>query len=149
LQTKTSRSPLVVRGNFGRAACSNCLPPFNIPGISTMPKSTLVFAALLIALGAGAFLFSGSRTALLPAYVGLALTILGGLALAFDGGRRHLMHVAAVVALLGALAPAAALFIRAAQMSPLALSVNVGMLVLCAGLLVLMVRSFIAARRAT
>jgi hypothetical protein len=114
-----------------------------------MPKSTLVFAALLIALGVGAFLVSGSRTALLPAYVGLALAILGGLALAFDGGRRHLMHVAAVVALLGALAPAAALVIRAAQMSPLALSVNVGMLVLCAGLLVLMVRSFIAARRAT
>jgi hypothetical protein len=114
-----------------------------------MPKSTLVFAALLVALGVGAFLFSGSRTALLPAYVGLALAILGGLALAFEGGRRHLMHVAAVVALLGALAPAAALFIRAAQMSPLALSVNAGMLVLCAWLLVLMVRSFIAARRAT
>jgi len=38
--------------------------------------------------------------------------------------------------------------IRAAQMSPLALTVNVGMLVLCGGLLALMVRSFIVARRA-
>ena len=113
-----------------------------------MPKTTLVFAALLIILGVGAFLLSGSRTAVLPAYVGLALGILGGLALAFEGGRRHLMHVAAVVALLGALAPAAALFIRAAQMSPLALAVNIGMLALSGGLLVLMVRSFIAARRA-
>ena len=44
------------------------------------------------------------------------------------------MHVAAVVALLGALAPAAALAIRAAQMSPLALGVNVGMLALSAAL---------------
>jgi len=113
-----------------------------------MPKTTLVFAALLIILGVGAFLLSGSRTALLPAYVGLALAIFGGLALAFEGGRKHLMHVAAVVALLGALAPAAALVIRAAQMSPLALTVNVGMLGLCTWLLVLMVQSFIAARRA-
>ncbi|TVP79312.1 hypothetical protein [Thioalkalivibrio sp.] len=113
-----------------------------------MPKTTLVFAALLITLGVVAFLASGSRTALLPVYPGLLLAILAGLALAFEGGRRHLMHVAAVVALLGALAPAATLGIRAAQMSPLALTVNIGMLVLCGGLLVLMVRSFIAARRA-
>lgn len=113
-----------------------------------MPKQTLAFAMLLIALGVSAFLFSGSRTALLPAYVGLALAVLGGLALVFEGGRRTLMHVAAVIALLGALAPAATLVIRAAQMSPLALTVNIGMLILCGVLLVLMVRSFIAARRA-
>lgn len=113
-----------------------------------MPKPTLVFAALLIILGLGAYLFSGSRTALLPAYVGLVLASLGVLALAFEGGRRHLMHIAAVVALLGALAPAATLGIRAAQMSPLALTVNIGMLLLCGGLLALMVRSFVAARQA-
>ncbi len=114
-----------------------------------MPKWTLVFAALLIILGVGAFLWSGSRTALLPAYPGLVLAILGGLALAFESGRRHLMHAAAVVALLGTLAPAVTLGIRAAQMSPLALTVNIGMLVLCGVLLALMVRSFVAARRAT
>lgn len=113
-----------------------------------MPKSTLVFAALLIILGVGSFLWSGSRTALLPAYPGLVLAILGGLALVFESGRRHLMHIAAVIALLGALAPAATLGIRAAQMSLLALTVNIGMLVLCGGLLALMVRSFVAARRA-
>ena len=113
-----------------------------------MPKTTLIFAALLIALGVGAFSISSSRTALLPAYVGIALAALAGLSLAFEGARRHLMHVAAVVALLGALAPAAALVIRAARMSPLALGVNVGMLMLSAALLALMVRSFIAARRA-
>jgi len=112
-----------------------------------MPKNTLVFAALLIALGVGAFAISGSRTALLPAFVGGVLAVLAGLALAYAGARRHLMHVAAVVALLGALAPAAALAIRAAQMSPLALSVNVGMLALSAALLAMMVRSFIEARR--
>jgi len=113
-----------------------------------MPKTTLIFALLLIALGVGAFGISSSRTALLPAYVGVALGLFAGLALLFEGARKHLMHVAALVALLGALAPAAALAIRAAKMSPLALSVNLGMLLLSATLLALMVRSFIAARRA-
>ncbi len=112
-----------------------------------MPKITLVFAILLIALGAGAFGVSSSRTALLPAYVGIALAALAGLSLAFERARKHLMHVAASVALLGALAPAAALVIRAAKMSPLALGVNLGMLVLSATVLALMVRSFITARR--
>jgi hypothetical protein len=84
----------------------------------------------------------------MPAYVGAALALLAGLSLAFEGARKHLMHVAALVALLGALAPAAALVIRAARMSPLALGVNLGMLVLSATLLALMVKSFIAARRA-
>ena len=111
-----------------------------------MPKITVAIAVLLILLGAGAFYVSSSRTALLPAAVGLMLLASGGLAIAFDGARKHLMHAAAVVALLGALAPAAALVIRAAQMSPLALSVNVGMLALCATLLVLQVRAFKQAR---
>ena len=43
-----------------------------------MPKTTLIFAALLIALGVGAFSISSSRTAMLPAYVGIALAALAG-----------------------------------------------------------------------
>ena len=111
-----------------------------------MPKVTVAIAVLLILLGAGAFYASSSRTALLPAAVGLMLLACGGLAIAFDGARKHLMHAAAVVALLGALAPAAALAIRAAQMSPLALTVNLGMLALSATLLVLQIRAFKQAR---
>lgn len=111
-----------------------------------MPKVTVTIAVLLILLGAGAFYVSSSRTALLPAAVGLMLLACGGLAIAFDGARKHLMHAAAVVALLGALAPAAALVIRAAQMSPLALTVNLGMLALSATLLLLQIRAFKQAR---
>ena len=111
-----------------------------------MPKVTVTIAVLLILLGAGAFYVSSSRTALLPAAVGLMLLACGGLAIAFDGARKHLMHAAAVVALLGALAPAAALVIRAAQMSPLALTVNLGMLALSATLLLLQIRAFTQAR---
>ncbi len=113
-----------------------------------MPNIILIFALLLIALGLGAFVISSTGTALLPAYLGVVLAVLAGLALAFEAARKHLMYVAVVVAFLGALAPAAALFIRAAQMSPLALGVNIGMLALSAILLVLMLRSFIAARSA-
>lgn len=113
-----------------------------------MPRKIFVFAVLLIALGVGAFLMSSSRTALLPAYVGAALAIVGALATGLAGFRKYLLPVAGVVALLGALAPAAALAIRAAAMSPLALTVNVGMLALTATLFVLIVREFMAARRA-
>lgn len=113
-----------------------------------MPKTIVVFAVLLIALGVGAFLMSSSPTALLPAYLGGALAILGALAMGLAGFRKYLLPVAGLVALLGGLAPAAALAIRAAAMSPLALTVNVGMLALSATLFVLIVRDFMAARRA-
>ncbi len=112
-----------------------------------MNKITIVFALLLIALGVGAFTSSGSPTALLPAYFGSALLLAGLFALGFPSANKHLMHVAVIVALLGALAPALALVIRATQMSPLALTVNVGMLALCATLFVLQIRSFVQTRR--
>jgi hypothetical protein len=113
-----------------------------------MPKRILVFAVLLIALGVGAFLLSSSATALLPAYVGGALAIVGALAMRLAGFRKYLLPVAGLVALLGALAPAAALAIRAAAMSPLALTVNVGMLALSGTLFALIFREFMATRRA-
>jgi len=112
-----------------------------------MLRVTNLVAVLLIALGGGAFIVSSSPTALLPAYVGVAMLALGVLLIAFVGARKHLMHSASLVALLGTLAPAAALAMRAAQMSTLALTVNLGMLALCAALLVIQIRSFIEARR--
>ena len=108
---------------------------------------TNLVAVLLIALGGGAFIVSSSPTALLLAYVGVAFLALGVLSIVFVGARKHLMHSASLVALLGALAPAAALAIRAGQMSPLALTVNLGMLALCAALLVMQIRFFLNARR--
>lgn len=113
-----------------------------------MPNTTIVFAVLLVILGLGAYAASFSNTALLPAAFGVVLGVLALLAARLPGARKALMHVAVIVALFGALAPAATLVIRASAMSTLALSVNLGMLVLCGALLVLMVRSFIAARRA-
>lgn len=113
-----------------------------------MLNTTSVFAGLLIALGVGAFITSSSPTALLPAYVGGVLLAVSGLAMAFAAAIKPLTTVAMVVALLGALAPAAALLNRASQMSSLALTVNVGMLALCAGLFILHVRWYLKSRPA-
>lgn len=117
------------------------------PG-NAMLKTTTVFAALLIALGVGAFITSSSPTALLPAYVGAVLLALSGLSSLFAAASKPLTTVAMVVALLGALAPAAALLNRASQMSALALTVNVGMLALCAALFILHIRWYLQSRPA-
>ncbi len=111
-----------------------------------MVRTIYMFAALLIVLGVGAFLMSSSGTALLPAYVGGALALIGVLATRIAGFGNALLPMAGVIALLGALAPAAALAIRAGSMSALALAVNVGMLALSGTLFVLIVREFRAKR---
>jgi hypothetical protein len=74
-----------------------------------LAKVTLIFAALLIALGLAGFLGTGSvhYTALIPAGFGLILGVFGYLAMSPDEGRRKLfMHVNVTVALLGFLASA-------------------------------------------
>jgi len=111
-----------------------------------MPKITVIFSLLLIALGGGAFLLAATPTALIPAYAGGALLVIGGCALAFDGAAKYLMHFATIVAALGAIAPGAALAIRASQMSPLALTVNLGMFALCSTLLALQIRAMVRTR---
>ena len=113
-----------------------------------MLKATNLIAVLLILLGAGAFIFSSSSTALLPAYVGTMLLVVVGLSVAFATARKQLMHSAMVVAVFGTLSSAATLAFRSAQMNTLAITVNVGMLVLCGALLALQIRSFAQARRA-
>ncbi|HEV2280481.1 MAG TPA: hypothetical protein VGS02_20035 [Acidobacteriaceae bacterium] len=69
-----------------------------------MAKVTLVFAALLIALGLVGYLGSGSQfpTALIPLWWGVALAIFGFLAISPSESRRKLfMHVNVTIGLLG------------------------------------------------
>jgi hypothetical protein len=69
-----------------------------------MAKVTLVFAVLLVALGLWGFIGTGSvhYTALIPAWIGLALGIFGLLAMSPDANRRkHFMHINATIGLLG------------------------------------------------
>jgi uncharacterized membrane protein len=121
-----------------------------------MAKVTLVFAALLVALGLIGYLGTGSLhpTALIPAWIGLALGIFGFLAISPNEGRRKLfMHINVTVALLGFLGSAAEavrgyVHAQAAGIEPdqIALASKVTLAGLLLIYVILCVRSFIAAR---
>ena len=68
-----------------------------------MIRPTFVLGALLIALGLVAYFGTGraSVTALIPAFIGAVLVLLAATAAAKPGARKHAMHVAVAVSLLG------------------------------------------------
>ena len=122
-----------------------------------MAKVTLVFAALLVALGLVSYLGTGSMhpTALIPTWFGLALGLFGYLAISPDERRRKLfMHFNVTIGLLGFLgAGGRALwaYVHAASAGSSPDSIALASQIAMAGLMliyvILCVRSFIAARR--
>lgn len=130
-----------------------------------MARPTLVIAALLAALGLAGYFAAApedrSWTALIPLFWGVALAILGALALN-PKLRKHVMHLAAVLGLMGVVLPATRLpaALALAQgtavdaagaprpASALTLISLGGMLLLCLVFSALCVKSFIDARRA-
>ncbi len=123
-----------------------------------MAKVTLIFAVLLIALGLGSYIGTGSQhlTALIPALVGLLLGIFGFLAMGPDAGRRKLfMHINVTIGLLGFLAAAGRAITsyghaRSEGIEPdkIALGAQAAMAGLLLIYVLMCVRSFIEARRA-
>jgi uncharacterized membrane protein len=121
-----------------------------------MAKVTLVFAALLIALGLAGYLGTGSLhpTALIPAWIGLMLGMFGLLAISPNENRRKLfMHINVTIALLGFLGGAVEavrgyVSAQAAGLEPnqIALASKVTLAGLLFIYIILCVRSFIAAR---
>ncbi|MEM9529795.1 MAG: hypothetical protein AAGA23_02625 [Pseudomonadota bacterium] len=116
-----------------------------------MPIVTLVFAVGLIALGLATWITAGqtSMTALIPAFFGVPLALAGLCALR-EGWRKHAMHAAAAVALLGA-GGALGRAIPSLDFSQPLRMATISQLVMGVALvvfLVLCVRSFIQARRA-
>ena len=122
-----------------------------------MAKLTLVFALLLVALGLAGYMGTGSvyPTALIPAWIGLALGICGFLAISPNEKRRKLfMHINVTVALLGFLGSTAEAIrgyvhaksagIQSDQIALASKSTLAGLLLIY---VILCVRSFIAARR--
>jgi hypothetical protein len=69
---------------------------------SPMPKLTIVFGVMLIVLGAAAYFATGqsSLTAMIPAAFGTVLLFVGALACR-QRLRKHAMHAASIVGLLG------------------------------------------------
>lgn len=117
-----------------------------------MPKITILFGGLLIVLGVGFFVGTGSTavTALIPAFFGVPVALLG--AVAAQGSekvRMHTMHAAVMITLLGALAGlgmGAKTLIAGGRTVAGVEQVLMG--VICVVHVVLSVRSFIAARKA-
>jgi len=119
-----------------------------------MIKLTLTFGAIEILLGLVAFLGTGRAhfTALIPAAFGLLLVV-AGLVARKDSLRKHAMHGAAMVALLGAAGTFSSILKINSLLSgtaerPVAVVTQLIFFVLSVTFLVLCVRSFIAAKKA-
>lgn len=115
---------------------------------------TIVLANILILMGVGGYIASDmvSVTALIPAFFGVPLEILGWLALS-ESRRKHAMHGAAMVALIGLLGSIPGLLKLGSLLAgeaerPMAVGMQAVMAVLLAIFIALCVRSFIAARKA-
>lgn len=118
-----------------------------------MPSKTLLCGTLLIALGAVGYGMQDpdhhSRTALIPAGFGVVFILLGLLARK-DNLRKHAMHFAAALGLLGFLANVILLLLKAARgeltvsLAPICQAL---MAVICAVFVGLCVHSFVQARR--
>lgn len=119
-----------------------------------MAKVTIVVAVLLVVLGLGFYLGTGSKapTALIPTWFGIALGLFGMLAISPSESRRKLfMHINVTIGLLGFLGAAGRVIsVLASGRTPDHIAVT-AQLLMAALLLIyvaLCVRSFIAARRA-
>ena len=117
-----------------------------------MANITILLGLVLIALGLGGYFGTGtsSVTALIPAFFGAPILILGILALK-DSMRKHAMHGAVMIGLLGFLGGAVRLvqtLVAGEIKLPMAFAMTAAMTVLCGVFVVLCIRSFIQARRA-
>ena len=121
---------------------------------SGVPSITIALGVTLIVLGLAGYFLTGavSLTALIPSAFGLVLAICGAIA-RDPGKRKHAMHAAVVVALLGFLGSARGLLQIGALLNgtaarPAAVISQTIMAVVMIAFVALCVRSFIAARRA-
>lgn len=121
-----------------------------------MPLLAILFGLLLDILGLVSYFTShgASVTALIPSFFGTALVTVGVLALAFPKARKHFMHLAATVGLVGALGglgmglPKLGTLLEGTAARPQAVIAQLVLGALCLIFVALCVRSFILARKA-
>ncbi len=118
-----------------------------------MPFTSIVCGVLLILIGVVGYVHGvmndkASVTALIPAFFGIVIAILGLVATSSESLRKHLMHAAVLIGLLGFILPLGRVL---SKISDLAMSAAVisqlAMSAVCLVFVVLAVRSFIEARR--
>ena len=115
-------------------------------------RLALLFGTLLVLTGIGGFAAFRSPTALIPVAFGVLLAVCG-LVARKESLRKHAMHAAAAVALLGFVPSVPGLLGIPALLAgeaarPAAVVLRSAMALLCLGFLVVAVRSFVAARKA-
>ncbi len=118
-----------------------------------MVKNTLIAGLVLIVMGLGSAMIFQQKTALIPAYFGAPLLVCGLLAMR-ETWRKHAMHAASLIALLGTLMPGAMVMMTIIKVvgggeiaRPIAFGLQAAMAVVCGVFLVLCIQSFIQARR--
>lgn len=121
-----------------------------------MSGISIVAGLLLVVIGASGYAYgmnagTASVTALIPAFFGIVLIACGAIGIIAEGMRKHIMHLAVVVALLGFILTAGRLVMKAAtgglEASPAVMSQG-AMAAVCLVFVVLAIRSFAAARSA-
>lgn len=117
-----------------------------------MPLISITCGVLLILIGIVGYVHGvmndrASITALIPAFIGLLLALLGLFSQAKESMRKHLMHAAVIVALLGFIATAGRLVSKLSEitMSPAVIS-QISTAIVCLAFMILAIRSFAAAR---
>jgi hypothetical protein len=118
---------------------------------------TLLLGGVLMILGLVAFFATGAThyTALIPTVFGFVFDLLGSIALLAPKARKHLMHAAVVLAILGiggtmgGVMKVPTLLGGGEVARPAAVATQSAMAALCLVYVILAVSSFIAARRAS
>jgi hypothetical protein len=127
-----------------------------------MPTLSVMFGILLTTLGLVAYFnpaplgvgkdglpaTPGHPTSLSPVGVGGILLVAGIVSMAAPAARKHAMHAAAAVALLGTVGGLVPVILRKFNFEEVAVKIGLGMCVLSAIFLALCVNSFIQARKA-
>jgi hypothetical protein len=118
-----------------------------------MPSTAIGCGLALILVGIAGYVWgiingNASITALIPAFFGLVIALLGAFARSNEALRKHLMHGALLVALIGLVIPAFRLISMGSKLSltPAVIS-QAAMALLCLIFLVLGIQSFVNARR--
>ena len=117
---------------------------------------SLVFGILLVLVGVAGFVVTGCQhpTALIPSYLGVVLIVCGALGLkASEKARKHIMHVAVLVALLGMIFTSRGLqnlpdLFKGTAEKPEAVLSKSATFILCGIYFILCIKSFVDVRRA-
>ncbi len=122
-----------------------------------MPTTAIMFGVLLILVGVIGYVYgmmngAASLTAMIPAIFGILLVLLGFVAKSKENLRKHLMHAAVLIALLGLLGTVSSFFKLPALFAgtaerPAAVVAQFATAVVCLIFIILAVKSFVDARR--